>query len=130
MNCERKTRATYFRGGRHVQPSSTLADYGGGAIARKQGDGVDLVKAFSRGGIEGLAAACGYPGTAGFRIRKKARGYFCGWMLLAWLREALPNAGQQSPVLARQNRAECSAGSRDAEKFARERMEGGASLGT
>ena len=98
--------------GRHIFKTETVATDGCHSVKRQQGHRIETGVNPSRKRHHWLAQASSIAGKAGFCFSQIPPRRVCGWLLLARLPVALPDAPRQPAILAKQDFTKCRAGSR------------------
>jgi hypothetical protein len=104
--------------GRCLFKKETLASHGCHSVERQQRHGTEIGFNPSRPWNQRLAQAPANAWEARFYFSKAAPRHICGWLLLARLPVALPDASRQSAILARKDFTKRSARPRNNPPFA------------
>jgi hypothetical protein len=89
--------------GRRTFKTKTLASHGCHSVKRQQRHGIEIGFNSSRAWNQRLAQAPANAWEARFYFPKAATRCICGWLLLARLPVALPDASRQPAILARKD---------------------------
>ena len=93
--------------GRRLIKTKTLASHGCHSVERQQGHGVETGVNISRPGNQRLAQAWSVAREARLHLPEAAPRRVCGWLLLARVPMALPDAPRQRTILASKDFTKC-----------------------